>query len=58
MLNVQTFSDFDVNIVCDRKFSKDEESQFFSFFKNQNLEIIKRTYFYTNINSDFNPDHG
>lgn len=57
MLDLQTFRDFDVNIVCDRKFSKSEESDFLSFFKEQNLEIINRTHFFTNNNSDFNPDH-
>ena len=57
MLNSQTFADFDVNIVCDRNFTKDEESEFLSFFKKQGLEIINRTYFFTNNNSDFNPNH-
>lgn len=57
MLNQQTFEDFDVNIVCDRDFSKEEESEFISFFKNQNLEITNRTYFITNNNSEFNPNH-
>ena len=56
-LNKQTFHDFDVNIVCDRNFTKDEEKEFLAFFKNQGLEIIERTYFFTNNNSDFNPDH-
>ena len=58
MLNLQTFTDFDVNIVCDRNFTKSEESDFFFFFKNQDLEVIKRTNFFTNNNSDFNSDHG
>ena len=57
MLDAQTFTDFDVNIVCDRRFTKAEESDFLSFFDNQDLEIIKRTYFITNNNSKFNPDH-
>jgi hypothetical protein len=57
MLNNQTFKDFDVNIICDRNFTKDEESEFFSSFKSQNLEIINRTHFFTNNNSDFNPNH-
>ena len=57
MLNSQTFTDFDVNIVCDRNFTKDEESEFLSFFKSQNLEIINRTHFFTNNNSDFDPNH-
>ena len=57
MLEVQTFSDFDVNIICDRKFTKSEESDFISFFKDQDLNIIKRTHFFTNNNSVFNPDH-
>lgn len=57
MLNKQTFTDFDVNIICDRNFTKDGESEFLSFFKNQNLEIINRTNFFTNNNSDFNPNH-
>ena len=56
-LNNQTFNDFDVNIVCDRKFLKSEESDFISFFKDQNLEIINHTNFITNNNSDFNPNH-
>jgi hypothetical protein len=58
MLNVQTFTDFDVNIVCDKLFTQKEESEFISFFKNQNLGIIKHTHFFTNNNSDFNPNHG
>ena len=58
MLDAQTFTDFDVNIVCDRNFTRSEESDFLSFFKNQDLEIIKRTNFFTNNNSVFNPDHG
>ena len=33
MLDVQTFTDFDVNIVCDRKFLESEESNFISFFE-------------------------
>ena len=57
MLNVQTFTDFDVNIVCDRNFTNNEESDFLRFFNSENLEIIKRTHFFTNNNSDFNPDH-
>ena len=32
-LENQTFQDFDVNIVCDRRFSHKEESDFLSFFK-------------------------
>ena len=58
MLNVQTFTDFDVNIVCDRSFTKWEESDFLSFFDEQKLDIIKRTHFFTNNNSVFNPNHG
>ena len=57
MLDAQTFRDFDVNIVCDRNFSKPEESDFLSFFDSQDLEIIPRTHFITNNNSDFNPEH-
>ena len=57
MLDQQTFTDFDINIVCDRDFTKDEESEFLSFFKKQDLEIINRTHFFTNNNSDFNPNH-
>lgn len=57
MLESQTFKNFDVNIVCDRKFTNVEESDFLSFFENQDLEVIKRTYFFTNNNSDFNSDH-
>lgn len=56
-LESQTFSDFDVNIICDRNFTKSEESDFISFFKDQDLDIIKRTHFFTNNNSVFNPDH-
>ncbi len=56
MLQNQTFTDFDVNIVCDRNFTKDEESDFFSSF--QDLEIFNRINFLTNNNSDFNPNHG
>ena len=58
MLELQTFTDFDVNIVCDRKFTKSEELDFISFFQDQDLEIINRTKFFTNNNSVFNPDHG
>ena len=58
MLEKQTYGDFDVNIVCDRKFTKSEESDFMSFFEAQDLEIIKRTNFFTNNNSVFNPEHG
>jgi len=57
MLDQQTFTDFDVNIVCDSNFTKDEESEFLSFFKKQDLGIINRTHFFTNNNSDFNPNH-
>ena len=57
MLESQTFTDFDVNIVCDRNFTKSEESDFTSFFQNQELEIINRTRFFTNNNSVFNPNH-
>lgn len=56
-LDKQTFQDFDVNIVCDRKFMKIEEEDFLSFFESQGLEILQRTHFFTNNNSDFNPDH-
>lgn len=58
MLDAQTFQDFDVNIVCDRKFTKSEESDFLSFFEVQDLKIMKCTHFFTNNNSVFNPDHG
>ena len=58
MLDAQTFTDFDVNIVCDRNFTKSEESDFFSFFQDQDLEVINRIKFFTNNNSTFNPDHG
>ena len=58
MLDKQTFTDFDVNIVCDRNFTRSEESDFFSFFKDWDLAVIKRTNFFTNNNSVFNPDHG
>lgn len=57
-LESQTFTDFDVNIICDRKFTKSEESDFISFFKDQDLDIMQRTHFFTNNNSVFNPDHG
>ena len=57
-LEFQTFHDFDVNIICDRKFTKAEESDFLAFFDEQCLEIIKRTHFLTNNNSVFNSDHG
>lgn len=57
-LESQTLKDFDVNIICDRKFTKAEESDFLSFFEEQELEVIKRTHFFTNNNSVFNPDHG
>ena len=57
MLDQQTFTDFDVNIVCDRNFTKSEESDFLEFFENQELEVFKRTKFFTNNNSNFNPNH-
>ena len=57
-LESQTFTDFDVNIICDRKFTKPEESDFISFFKDQDLDIMQHTHFFTNNNSVFNPDHG
>ena len=56
-LDYQIFKDFDVNIVCDRKFTESEEETFMKFFNDQDLEIINRTYFFTNNNSDFNPNH-
>ena len=58
MLDLQTFKDFDVNIICDRDFTKSEESDFISFFQDQELEVINRTHFFTNNNSEFNPNHG
>jgi hypothetical protein len=58
MLERQTYKDFDVNIVCDREFTKFEEDKFIQFFDGQNLDILNRTHFYTNNNSDFNPSHG
>ncbi len=58
MLERQTYKDFDVNIVCDREFTKSEEDKFIQFFYGQNLDILNRTHFYTNNNSDFNPSHG
>lgn len=58
MLDLQTFKDFDVNIICDRDFTKSEESDFVSFFQDQDLEVINRTNFFTNNNSEFNPNHG
>ena len=57
-LDCQTFTDFDVNIICDRKFTKSEEADFISFFEEQELGIVERTHFFTNNNSVFNPDHG
>lgn len=57
MLDNQTFLDFDVNIVCDRDFTQREESEFILFFEKQNLEVVKRTHFFTNNNSEFNPEH-
>jgi len=57
MLNSQTFTDFDVNIICDRKFTEIEESDFISFFQNQDLEVVDRAYFFTHNNSNFNPNH-
>jgi hypothetical protein len=57
MLNRQTYTDFDVNVVCDRNFTREEESEFLSFFNNQNLDIINRTHLFTNNNSNFNPNH-
>ena len=58
MLDSQSFTDFDINIILDRNFTKIEESDFLSFFQNQDLEIINRTKFFTNNNSVFNPNHG
>lgn len=56
-LENQTFKDFDVNIVCDKNFTPKEESEFISFFKSQNLKIFDQINFYTNLNSDFDPNH-
>ena len=36
---------------------KIEEEDFLSFFESQGLDILERTHFLTNNNSDFNPDH-
>ena len=58
MLDLQTFKDFDINIICDRDFTKSEEADFVSFFQDQDLEVMNRTYFFTNNNSEFNPNHG
>lgn len=58
MLDLQTFKDFDINIICDRDFTKSEESDFVSFLQDQDLEVINRTNFFTNNNSEFNPNHG
>jgi hypothetical protein len=57
MLDLQTYRDFDINIVCDRNFREEEENEFMDFFKEQNLKVISRTKFFTNNNSDFNPNH-
>ena len=57
MLDSQTFTDFDVNIVCDRNFTINEEADFLSFFQKQELEVVKRTNFFTNNNSSFNSNH-
>lgn len=56
-LEKQTFTDFDVNIVCDREFNQKSESDFLWFFQNQNLSVTQRTNFFTNLNSEFNPNH-
>lgn len=56
-LDSQTFKDFDVNIVCDRKFTQEEEKEFIDYLNNHGLEVVNRTYFFTNNNSDFDPNH-
>ncbi len=56
-LEKQTFTDFDVNIVCDRGFDQKTESEFLWFFQSQQLSILQRTQFFTNLNSEFNPNH-
>ncbi len=56
-LNNQTFKDFDVNIVCDRKFTEEEEKKFIDYFNHCGLDVVNRTCFFTNNNSDFDPHH-
>ena len=51
MLELQTFTDFDVNIVCDRKFTKSEELDFISFFLLIGLKF-KQIKFFVNSNID------
>ena len=57
MLECQTFKDFDVNIVCDRGFENNEEKNFLKLFATSKLMIEKRLHFFTNNNSEFNPNH-
>lgn len=56
-LNEQTFTDFDVLIICDRHFNKKEEANFISYFESKNLKIFKNIKFYTHNNSSFNDKH-
>lgn len=56
-LEHQTFTDFDITIVCDRHFTQQEETDFFNFFKKQNLSIFNRINFLTHRNSSFNEKH-
>ena len=56
-LEAQTFTDFDVNIVCDRRFTKEEESDFSEFFNKQELRVLQSTRFLTHNNCNFDPAH-
>ena len=56
-LEEQTFTDFDVNIICDRYFTQVEETDFLDFFEESGLSMVQRTTFFTNNNSNFNPAH-
>jgi hypothetical protein len=55
-LEIQTFQDFQIIVVVDRKFSDDAEYQ--TFLSSLNLSPFShndRLQFFTNLNSDFVP---
>ena len=54
----QTFQDFEVLVVCDREFTEQEYSDFFSSLDSSlrsewRVEILNKVKFFTNLNSDF-----
>ena len=56
-LNQQIFQDFKVLIVCDKKFSEKEYSDFLSFIQGLSLDVLEKTEIFTHLNADFNEHH-